>query len=469
MARAWPLGLDPAQSLLVVAPVLVAGGRAIGETILFSSRSWTISFFHYVLFYTQLQLLILAAITATTRTDFRRPVAAVSLGMLLAWIPPWIDLALRSAGVGTAGTGYWYHRGPDLDFFFPQQMVSESVVVWLGIGLTGAYSAWSTRSVGRGLLSLGMAYAALQWTAWGWKAGARLLADLAAFHRLSVMNGIALGVSIGLYALLNRGAMLPVVRRLHCALPWGLAAVIGARLSGSSWPVALGIGSAALAACGLALALGARGEREPGAARDGVVPAPARLDPLVLTYFLSLLILLVSDAFPGGLLPLAILVPLWAVPSAVRTIGRSSVARCCISGATAVSGLCFGMFGADPSLGLGACIPSALVAFVWFCLGQDTSLVPLPDGTGDAREPVGSGTRRVVGAFRDAALLGLPVVITASSGWEPSFVAPLLCAVPVVVPSLVLRDAHRARRWAWFGFALYLGCLAAVIPPLAAR
>lgn len=222
--------------LLIFVPVGIAGGRAIQEELAFRTMRFTIPFLHYVLFYSLLQLILLASLSIATGKSYKAFAGVVSTGMILAWAPVSIEVLLGWCGVGEPQKVYVYFSSFEWDLIADYQPIGESIVLWFSVALLGFYAIWLTGSVLRMLVAMSLMYASIQIL--GWLIPIATMAALgsgARMYQTQMLNWIFLIGCAVLYVLLNLKTMLPSVLRLNHALPFGLLAAIGARAVGMPW------------------------------------------------------------------------------------------------------------------------------------------------------------------------------------------------------------------------------------------
>ena len=164
--------------------------------------------------------------------DARRAIGPAAMGLILALLPPLIDTPL---GV-TPAENYQYFRELCWTFAAPYQPVGETVTLWLSVALITIYVGWASRNTKRALAS-GTAFY-LQLVA---LTGGRIPLE----QSLSSFGIVAPGAShlfaivliVAAWSALKARTMLPSLARINHALPWGLAAAFGARISGDNWDV----------------------------------------------------------------------------------------------------------------------------------------------------------------------------------------------------------------------------------------
>jgi hypothetical protein len=218
--------------LLLVVPPIIGVVRALEEDLLFGlGTATTTTVLEFGFSYLVLLLLLAAAFRIASGRDVRELVGAAAVGLVIAWLPPLLDLLLPRG----PDFRYFYLRSFEWDFAAPYEPLGETVTIWLALAVATAFLGWLTRSGRRTLLGAALVYVSLQVFGWVVHAGAAALAESADLRPPMVDPVSLLLVAFAVYAALNARTLGPSLRRVGHALPWGLAAALGARLAGGSW------------------------------------------------------------------------------------------------------------------------------------------------------------------------------------------------------------------------------------------
>jgi len=223
--------------IFLIPPSIVGAIRMLLEDIVHRKDTNSAFFaFHTIVFYILLQMLMTASLSLASGRKAREVSGPVAMGLVLAWLPPLIDLALPAQ----PGRFYLYLQDFMPFFMSDRLMLGETIAVWAVISGFCAYVWWLTRSLPRTLVGFVLSYLSFQAVGSGWYNLTNLFMDIneqASFA--NVMSLIGLGFSFVLYSLFNLGSMLPSLRRFNHALPWAVVTMLGARLAGGSWLISI--------------------------------------------------------------------------------------------------------------------------------------------------------------------------------------------------------------------------------------
>ena len=225
--------------LLVFVPVVIAGGRCVQELLYFGMRPGfvpsSLPFLNYVVTYMLEQICVVAVFTIATGRNYREFVGVVSVGLLLAWLPPFLDGALLLVGIRQPHHMYVFFQEFSWHFFNDKQLIGESITLWISVLAVALYLAWRSRSVIRTLIGIFLYYALIQILGFLWPGCVIAIAGNLNVESQMYMDLIGLALFGIVYFFLEFKTMFPSTLRLGHALPWGLLAAIGARLSGHDW------------------------------------------------------------------------------------------------------------------------------------------------------------------------------------------------------------------------------------------
>jgi 4-hydroxybenzoate polyprenyltransferase len=225
--------------LLIFVPVVIAGGRAVQELLYFGIRpgftACSLPFLNYVVTYMLEQICVVAVFAIATGQNYRRFVGVVSVGLLLAWLPPFLDGALLLVGIHQPHQMYIFFQEFSWHFFSGKQLIGESITLWISVLAVALYLAWCSRSVIRTLIGVFLYYVLLQILGFLWPGCVIAITGNLNVESQMYMDLIGLALYGVVYFFLEFKTMFPSILRLGHALPWGLLAAIGARLSGHDW------------------------------------------------------------------------------------------------------------------------------------------------------------------------------------------------------------------------------------------
>ncbi|MBI5478195.1 MAG: UbiA prenyltransferase family protein [Deltaproteobacteria bacterium] len=459
---------------LVVVPVLVGLVRAALEALVGYRAQTPIHAFTSVLFYLVVQLLLLGVVSLATGRRWREIAGAVTVGLVLGWVPP----LLEWVAFAQPGRAFRYLNEFRWHFVAPYQSVWESVGIWLAIVFAGGFTALVTRRLWRALAALAGAWVAMQVAGWACPAAGQLLAVDRGLRGVSVANLsnlVLLLVALVVYLALNPGTLLPSLRRINHCLPWGLVAMLGARLTGQFWTVAALRGVIMTLGFLLIVFTNDYFDRGQDAARGGQARPIAAEDMVVATWFEVLLCLWVGFWDPRGIMFVAIffvLALLYHHP-ALR-LKRLFCAAYTIEGAAATCCLLFGLGSVHNSTWARA---FAALTFGGFALGS--MFKDYKDIDQDRADKVGTVYTRYLARGRSLRGIHLVVSVALALGmlvpplWLLTRGAPLghallLFALAPVMLLCLLRGADRravVERSFWC-LSAYLAAFVAVAPQL---
>ncbi len=225
--------------LLIFVPVVIAGGRAGQELLYFGMRPGfapsSLPFLNYVVTYMLEQICVVAVFAIATGRNYREFVGVVSVGLLLAWLPPFLDGALLLVGIRQPHHMYVFFQEFSWHFFSDNQLIGESITLWISILAVAIYLAWRSRSVIRTLIGVSLYYALLQILGFLWPGCVIAISGNLSVESQMYMDLIGLALYGVVYFFLEFKTMFPSTLRLGHALPWGLLSAIGARLAGHDW------------------------------------------------------------------------------------------------------------------------------------------------------------------------------------------------------------------------------------------
>jgi hypothetical protein len=459
---------------LVVVPTLVGVVRAGLEALVGYRAQTPIHAFTSVLFYLVVQLLLLCVVSLATGRRWREVAGAVTVGLVLGWVPPlleWVTFAQPGRAFRYLNEFRWH-------FVAPYQSIWESVGIWLAIVFAAGFTALLTRSWWRSLVALLGAWATMQVAGWVAPAvGALLLRDrgLQGVSAANLSNLVLLLVALGVYVGLARATLLPSLKRINHCLPWGLVAVLGARLTGQFDTVAAVRG--VLMTLGFLLIVFTNDyfDSSQDAARGGSARPVAAEDMIVATWFEVLLCVWVGFWDPRGVLYVVVffvLALLYHHPG--LRLKRLFCAAYTIEGAAAACCLLFGMGGAHNSTWGRAFVA---LTFGGFALGS--MFKDYKDIDQDRADRVGtvytrylargrslSGIHRFVSGALALGMLVPPIwlLVRGAPAWHAGL---LFALVPVMLLCLLRGDDRRAvvERSFWC-LSAYLAAFAAVAPQL---
>jgi hypothetical protein len=272
--------------LFIFVPFIIASIRIAEEELLYGFEGASAHLvLNYTVGYLLLHLMMTTAIRIGTDLDFRKTAGITSVGLVLAWLPPIIDLFLWEQ----TGRNYLYFSTFRWNFVSPEQMIGESITVWLVILGTVIFAAWATRSILRAILTGSLAYITLQILAWGWIYFSRTIIDekKMGIFESSTMIGIIL--VFFLYILLNWKTTIPSLKRFNHAIPWGLISIIGSRLINEPWSTSIIKGIVMALAFQFIIFANDFFDRYQDESRGGVSRPVANDDMIFMTFLMVLL------------------------------------------------------------------------------------------------------------------------------------------------------------------------------------
>jgi len=309
------LAVRPSASLIVLVPVLIGLVRVAIESLWMRLADS----FNLLLFYALTQLLMVGALSLATGRKAAELFGIVSMGLVLAWLPPLFDLVMPA----DTPRHFTYFFELHWDLFASYQSVGESLTLWVVIPATGVMAGWISKSVVRGLAGAALTYGVIQFMGYGWmiacKEAATALdpAEAAPFALgplgLALMNLSGIVILFLGHALWRRKTLGPSLLRVNHGLPQTLVCAIAARLGGNGW-FDVGLKSVVfLLAFQLVIITNDYYDREQDAGASGKA-RPVEHDDLVLaTYVMILLCLWTVFHAPLGFTYLALFFVLTAV------------------------------------------------------------------------------------------------------------------------------------------------------------
>jgi hypothetical protein len=362
--RAAGIGYSP--YLLVAVPVLVGSVRHGMEAMLGHPVRALEHAVNSVLFYLVLLMLMTAVVSFAAKRSHRETLGAVSLGLVVAWLPPLLEMVLFSQ----PGRSYRFAREFYWHLAVPHQPIWETIGVWLGIALAAGFVVLVTRSIARALIGLVGAYAVMQFIGWVMPTAAERLAlwpELRGVGIVSVYDFISILVALCVYLVWNRRSLAPSLKRVGHAIPCGLFAALGARMAGQPPGLVVLKGLAIVAAAQLVVVANDYYDRTQDA--SGGIARPVTRDDLVVATFFQVLLTVWSGLFDP---PAAFLVGLFFVLALayhhpVLRLKRLFCAAYTVEGVAAASCFLFGV--GSRSMGEPWVRTMAALAFGGFALG----------------------------------------------------------------------------------------------------
>lgn len=273
--------------LIILVPVAIACIRVFEEDIIHGLDTNVPFFvFHTIMFYQLMMMLILAAMRIATGRKHGEIAGAATVGLILGLLPPIIDIFIP----GQEGKAYHYINEFSWLFLSPRLMLGETITLYIVIAGFGIFTAWLTRSAKRTLLAIVCSYFTLQIFAWGWNALTLQIVDFTESYFIDIMNLIAILVIFAVYASLNYKTVLPSIRRVNHALPWGLAAMIAGRMAGGEWFFIAIVGLAAVLSFLLVIIVNDYFDREQDASAGGEARFVEK-DDLIFSFYMQALML----------------------------------------------------------------------------------------------------------------------------------------------------------------------------------
>ncbi len=294
--------IEYSVTLLILVPVVVGGIRALLESLLIGVRTDFVSnelpFLHYVVFYMLLQMCVATIFSVVTGQGYRKFIGVASVGLLAAWLPPILDIGFLLAGLRQSHRLYFFFREFNWDLRSERMLVGETLVLWLSLALVIIYLAWYTRSFLRTLIGGVLYYGLFHILGWLWFILAAWIVGAESLDTVKHMGWIGLGLVWFLYFIFNRKTMLPSLRRIGHAIPWGLLASIGARLCGYDWWTVVLLGAVFVAVVQMTIYLNDYFDRSMDGKLSGTARPVTRDDALFSSFILLLLALHVYWIFP---------------------------------------------------------------------------------------------------------------------------------------------------------------------------
>ncbi len=272
--------------LFIFVPFIIASIRIAEEELLYGFEAASAHLvLNYTVGYLLLHLMMTISLRIGTGLDFRKTAGITSVGLVLAWLPPIIDLFLWEQ----PGRNYLYFNTFRWNFVSPEQMIGESITVWLVILGAVLFAAWATRSVLRALLTGSLAYITLQILAWGWIYFSRIIIDVKKIGVFESSTLIGIILVFFLYVLLNFKTTIPSLKRFNHAIPWGLISIIGSRLINEPWSTSIIKGIVMALSFQLIIFANDFFDRHQDESRGGVSRPVANDDMIFMTFLMVLL------------------------------------------------------------------------------------------------------------------------------------------------------------------------------------
>lgn len=218
-------------NLFILIPVVIAGVRGILEgCVLHSQHPYSFAV-HGIVFYVLLQQTMILALRLSSGLGYREITNIVTVGLVLAWLPPIIDLLLPFQPQRIYSYSWEFHW----NFAAPYLLRGETITLWLIIAGCAIVIYWATHKISRAVLSVIASYCVLQFVAWGWFQIAAIAGKLTAIEPFKIMTWLGILLSGALYIGNNPQTMLPSLWRFSHAVPWAAVAMIGSRMSDDAW------------------------------------------------------------------------------------------------------------------------------------------------------------------------------------------------------------------------------------------
>jgi hypothetical protein len=159
---------------LILTPVAIGAGRILSERLLIPHHwtpkigvtilaPYTIS---VILFYHIAQIAMIAFLAYASRRRSEELVGPVSVGLLLAWLPPMLDAVLPEQ----PQRYYSFFAAFEPDFAAAYQLMGETITLWITVAACGILVFYLTGTWWRAGLGSASAYFILQLLGWGWHA-----------------------------------------------------------------------------------------------------------------------------------------------------------------------------------------------------------------------------------------------------------------------------------------------------------
>ncbi len=229
--------------LLLLVPIIIGCVRVLEEDVM-HHLSANMDFFvlHVIVSYLVLQIMMTGSLAIASGEGFKKAAGPVAVGMVLAWIPPVLDLLIGAQD----GRSYYYIREFSPFFISKNLFLGETFTVWLVLANFVVYLHWWKRSLWRTLLGFLLAWMSMQIFAWGWHEFVKLFMEFELRLFANVMSFVGLLGSFLIYSIFNFKSMWPSLKRINHALPWAIVTMLGSRLAGGDWFFTIILGLAAL-------------------------------------------------------------------------------------------------------------------------------------------------------------------------------------------------------------------------------
>ncbi len=430
------------------------------------------------IFYVLLQLVLLMVLAVSSGRPWREVAGPASVGMVICWLPPLIDLFLPPQ----PERGYAYFVSFSWDFTAPYQLMGETVTLWLAVLLSGAFVLWQTRAAWRTALALGLSYLAMQFMLWGWMAAARGLSRSLGtpLHTVGLGSfGFAAGELAGLiliatlHGVFRFQSLWPSLRRINHALPWGMVAAAAARLAGLAWPETILRGLVCILAFELVVVANDFFDQHQDGAAGGTV-RPVGRDEMLLAHFLQILLMAwVVIIHPAGAYAVLLFFVLFlAYHHPDLRVKRLFGGAYLIEGLAAAACVVYGSQGGDAGPALPWMALLAIAGFALGCMFKDYK--DIPQDRADGVETI--YTRLIHGKMRaEHVHRGVVAVSTIQLLVPPTWLllrgapiwhAAVLASLAAVTGALLLwvSDRTRAVESTMWGLGLYLLVFVVLVP-----
>lgn len=460
--------------IFLVPPAIVGSIRVLLEDVIYRKNTNSAVFsFHAIVSYILLQFMMTASLALVSGRKPREVSGPVAVGLVLAWLPPLIDLVLPAQ----PGSFYLY-----LSEFMPlfasdKLMIGETIAVWMVITGFCVYAWWLTRSLPRTLAAFVLSYLAFQIFASGWYKLTELLISIEEKQAFAnIMSLIGLGISFALYSLMNLESMLPSLKRFNHALPWAIVTLLGARLAGGSWLICGLMSATAFFAFMLVIIANDYYDRHQDAA-SGDAPRQPEADNAVFAVGLQVallfwLLLFYTNAFVVMLL-FFLITAAYHMPQ--FRLKRYFCANYKIEGASGAAFFLFGLY-VNGNLPQGSWVP-ILTLLVFGGFSGGSMFKDYKDIEEDRHDKVGTiytrnlkkgrslaSIHRFVALFTSAMLLVPPLwfIYLSRPLWHSLI---LFCLVPLpALILLLLKNRRTAVELTMWAFSLYLVTLFMLFP-----
>ena len=461
--------------LLVAVPVVVGLSRSVLESFILGYRAHVLaSAFNYVMFYVALQQLFIVALAVATSKPAREVTGAVSVGLVLAWLPPILDMA----GLGTPGKGFFYFTEFRWHFFAPYQSLGESLTIWISIAFGVGYVAYTTRSAVRGAVALGTMWVVGQVLGWLVTVVAAFLArdpGIASLTLPGITNLLFFLIAFAAQSVLHCGTLLPSLLRVNHCVPFALCTAIAGRMTGAM-EGALGARALVILVGGLLIVIANDYYDKEQDERLGRTGRPATRDDMIVATFYQALIVawgIVVEPRSAVFLILFFLLPFFYHHPTFR-LKRLFCAAYLIEGATAVCSFLFGM----GSVRFGTALQvTPLLVLGGFALGS--MFKDYKDVEEDRAERMGTIYTRLMARGRSLAAVHLgvslaillallvPPVWLVGRGEPFSRAAALFVLAAAMLACLLIgKDRRKVVERSFWCLSLYLLALLVLVPQL---